>query len=236
MDITLITPGGGRAEAFSLCEKYMAAQTIWSNDIQWIVADDNIDSPVECTMNQEHVFGDLKWKPKYNTLRYNLAAALTVAKGDVIFIIENDDHYKPQYLETMFSFFKVTQLVGYCDVTYYSLSMRGYMEMNNFQHASTCCTAFHRSYIPHFEKALHSGEQYFDIKLWGNARRGKHKYVLFSGMGDLSVGIKGVPGRDGIGVGHLDTSPFTPDPQYVKLKQLVGDEYMKIYKDMHGKR
>src|SRR5689334_20708248 len=108
----------------------MKDQTIWSDKIQWIVADDNPDSPIECTMGQTHIYGDLKWKPRINTLRYNIAAALPHVTGDVIFIIENDDAYKPQYLETMLSFFNVAVLVGYCDVTYYSMKVRGFMEMN----------------------------------------------------------------------------------------------------------
>lgn len=228
--ITLITPGGGRPEAFALCEKFMARQTIWNDEIQWIVADDNEKDPVKCTMGQEHIFGSLKWKPGINTLRYNLAAAIPHIKGEQVYIIENDDNIKPHYLEVLSGFLKNCVLVGYCDVTYYNLALRGFKEMNNFQHASLCCTAFHRSYLGHFEKALHSGEQFFDLRLWGNARRGKHKYVLFSGMGDLSVGMKGLPGREGIGFGHTaHPTEFTNDSHFVKLKQLVSEEDAKAY-------
>lgn len=230
--ITLITPGGGRPEAFALCEKMMQKQTIWDKEeIEWLVCDDNPKDPVLCTLpQQKHIFGALEWRPGFNTQRYNIAAALPHITGDYIYVIENDDYYRPEYLETMQDFLKYSYLVGYCDVTYYNIAIRGFKEMNNFQHASTCCTAFRKNYLSHFERALHSGDTFWDITLWSNARRGKHKYILFSGVMDLSVGIKGLPGRSGIGFGHhAAPSEFTADPHFVKLKQLVGEEDAKAY-------
>jgi len=40
------------------------------------------------------------------------------------------------------------------------------------------------------------------------------------------VGIKGLPGRSGIGMGHRAEIRMTPDPEFVKLKELIGDDYM----------
>lgn len=230
--ITLITPGGGRHEAFKLCEKYMQRQTIWGKvPIQWIVADDNKKDPVKCTLKQEHIYGALEWEPGFNTLRYNLAASLPFVKGDYIFIIENDDYYRPEYLEVGMEFLKRADLIGNSNVTYYSLkSPRGFKEMKNFQHASTCQTAFRKSYLPHFKRSIHSGEQYFDLHLWGVAHRYKHKFILFSGM-DLCVGMKCTPGRGGIGCGHTDND-FTPDPHFIKLKQLIGIKDAEPYIEM----
>lgn len=227
--ITLITTGGGRPEAFKLCEKYVARQT-YKGDVQWIVADDNPNDPVKCTMGQEHIFGALPWKMGFNTLRYNLAAAIPLIKGEYIFIIENDDYYAPKYIEVFLDFLKHAQMVGECDVTYVSLRSRGYKEMKNYQHASTCQTAFRRSYLPIFERAVHSGNQFFDIFLWNTARLQGHKTLLFSGM-NLCVGMKGLPGRSGIGVGHTDND-FIPDKDFIKLKQLIGPEDAKPYIQM----
>lgn len=232
MSVTLITPGGGRPEAFKLCESYVARQT-YRGELQWIVADDNEQDPVICTMGQEHIFGGLQWKPGVNTLRYNLAAALPHVRGDWVFIWENDDYYKPGYLEVFCDYLKHCDLLGECDVTYYSLKNRAYREMGNFKHASTCQTAFRKSYIPVFEKAVHSGEQFFDIKLWQTARQWKHKNILFSGL-DLCVGMKSLPGRDGIGVGHGNVD-FTADRDFIKLKQLIGPTDAKAYIDMVSK-
>lgn len=230
--ITLITPGGGRHESFALTEKYMKRQSIWGKiPIQWIVADDNKHDPVKCTLDQEHIFGALQFKPGLNTLRYNLAAAIPLVKGEYVFIIENDDYYRSQYLEVYLEFLKHCDLLGTCGVTYYSLkSPRGFKEMGNHGHASTCQTAFRKSYLPHFERAVHSGEQYFDLHLWGVAHRYKHKFILFSGM-DLCVGMKSLVGRGGIGCGHTDND-FIADPHFVKLKQLIGPEDAQAYIDM----
>lgn len=222
--ITLITPGGGRHAAFALCEHYMQRQTVWGKTpIQWIVADDYDADPVKCTLGQEHIFGSLRWKPGLNTLRYNLAAALPLIKGDYVFIIENDDFFSPDYIATYLDFLKHADLVGSCNVTYYSLQGRGkFKHMKNFEHASTTQTAFRKSYIPHFEQAVHSGEQYFDILLWNTARMKNHRHILFHGL-NLCVGMKNLPGRRGVGVGHTPND-FTPDANYVKLQELVGVE------------
>lgn len=230
--ITLITPGGGRPEAFKLCEEYVRRQT-YKGELQWIVADDNERDPVRCTMGQEHIFGGLQWKPGVNTLRYNLAAALPYVRGDYVFIWENDDYYKPEYLDVFYSFLKYVDLIGECGVTYYSLKNRAFREMGNYQHASTCQTAFRKSYLGAFEKAIHSGEQYFDIKLWQTASQWNHKKILFSGL-NLCVGMKGLPGRQGIGVGHGDVD-FTPDKDFVMLKKLIGVEDAQAYIDMVSK-
>lgn len=230
--LTLITPGGGRQKSFELCEKYMKRQTIWGKiPIQWIVADDNKADPLKCSLGQEHIFGALPWKPGFNTLRYNLAAAVPLVKGQFVAIVENDDYFRSNYLEVYLEFLKHCDLIGSTNVTYYSLkSPRGFKEMKNFQHASTTQTAFRKSYLPHFERAIHSGEQYFDLFLWGAAHRFKHKFILFHGM-DLCVGMKCVPGRGGIGCGHTDND-FIADPNFIKLKQLVGPEDAQPYIEM----
>jgi len=228
--VTLLTPTGSRPKAFELCEKYMARQT-YKGDIQWIVVDDSPNSPTPCTMGQEYYVGPLTWKPGLNTQRYSLDLALSKAKGDYIFVLEDDDHYAPNYIETMVNMLQYADMVGECDVTYYSLrAPRGYMEMKNYRHASTCQTAFRKSYVPMFYRALHSGEKYFDILLWNTARMANHKVMLFSGL-NLCIGMKGLPGRTGIGVGHT-SHEFIADQQWVKLRSLMPEEDAKVYIDM----
>jgi len=230
--VTLITPGGGRPEAFVLCEKYVARQT-YKGAIQWIVADDNPADPVICTMGQEHVFGDLVWKPGFNTQRYNMAAALPLVKGDYVLVIENDDYFHPEYIENYVYWLEKFDIVGTTESVYYSLRTRGYKEMKNFQHCSTTQTAFRKSYLPQFERALHSGQTFFDIELWNTARNKRHNYLLASTGKPLCIGMKGLPGRYGVGVGHTDND-FISDPNFVKLKELVGDD-AKAYISMVSK-
>jgi hypothetical protein len=234
MKISIITPGGGRPQAFALCEKYMARQTVWKeHEIQWIVVDDNEKDPVRCTMGQEHIFGALPWRFGINTLRYNLDAGIKAATGDYLFVIENDDYYKPQYLEVYLSLLQHADLVGFGDVTYYSLRTRSFREMKNFQHASTCQTAWRKSYTPYILHAVHAGEPYPDLTIWGQARAAKRKYLLALGQ-DLCVGIKSTPGRGGIGIGHR-ADDFIPDnATHAKLKELLGPQDAEVYIKMMG--
>lgn len=222
MAITLITTTGSRPEAFALCEKFVARQS-YKGEIQWIVVDDNPSKPTVCTMGQEYIAGPLSWKPGINTQRYSLAVAFPKIRGEQVFIWEDDDNYKVDYLSTMLDMLKYADLVGECGVTYYSLAVKGFKEMGNYQHASTCQTAFNKKYLPRFEQAVHSGEKFFDILLWNSARMRKDKHILFHGS-NLCVGMKGLPGRGGIGFGHTNTHEFTPDSQWVKLRQLVGED------------
>jgi hypothetical protein len=230
--VTLITPTGWRQQGFSLAEKYVARQT-YKGPIQWIVmSDDKEDSPTVCTMGQEYYPCSLKWKPGLNTQRYQFAEALPRIKGDLVLIWEDDDYFKPDYIAVMVDFLKYADLVGECDVTYYSLITKGFREMNNRAHASLTQTGFRRSYLPQFERAVHSGQTFMDIALWTTAKGKAHKNILFSGL-NLCLGIKGL-GRKGIGFGHQETTDFIADHSFVKLRTLIGIEDAKAYTDIMG--
>lgn len=229
MLVTYITTTGHRLEAFKLCEKYMARQT-YKGDVQWIVVDDGWKiNPTKVTMGQEYVKGPKEWRHGINTQRYSLDAAIPLIKGDYVFIIEDDDVYKEQYVETYLDFLKYADIVGEVDAIYYSLKVKGYKEMKNYTHSSLCQTAFTKRYIPVFDRAVNSGEMFVDIKLWSMAIVNKHRTLNFHGP-KLCIGMKGLPGRTGIGFGHTNTHEFVKDTQYLKIKELLGadaDPYIK---------
>lgn len=228
--ITLITTTGWRPKAFELCEKYIARQT-YKGPVQWIVvSDDNPEKPTKMNMGQEYYQSPKIWRPGINTQRLSLDLAITKIKGDYIFIIEDDDWVGPTYIETYLDILRHAPLIGECDTTYYSLRVRGYKNMENFKHASLCQTAFKKEYLPWFDRAVNAGTLFVDIELWGTARNKGHKYILFNGP-KLAYGMKGLPGRDGIGYGHTNTHEFISDPQFVKLKQLLGED-ANAYIDM----
>lgn len=229
MAVTVITVGGGRQEALTLCEKYMSRQT-YKGEIQWIFIEDEPSNPMKLTMGQEIYEGPLLYTPGINTQRYNLDLALQKVKGEYVIIWENDDFFGPEYIEIMLHYLKYNAMVGECDTVYYSIPSKSYLPMNNFKHASTTQTAFRKSSIPFFQKALHSGEKYFDITLWAMAREGNISSCLFSMPGKkLCVGMKGLPGRGGIGVGHRPQK-FIDDSDGRKLRELLGLD-AKNYKD-----
>ncbi len=229
--VTLITTTGWRPKAFELCEKFIARQT-YKGPLQWVVvSDDDPKTPTKMNMGQEYYEGPKIWKPGYNTQKRSLDLALTKVKGDLCFIIEDDDYLHPNYISTYLDILKHSQLVGECDTTYYSLKVKGFKNMGNFTHASLCQTAFRKEYLSWVDRATNSSNTYVDLELWGNARSHGHNHILFSGA-KLCVGMKGLPGRGGIGFGHTNTHEFTPDSNFVKLKQLVGEEDAKLYINM----
>lgn len=218
--ITLITPTGGRHESFALCEKWMANQTV-NGAIQWIVIDDCSPS-VTCTMGQEYYRGPKDWKEGINTQRLNMDFALTKIKGDYIFVIEDDDYYAPEYLETYVDLLQHFTVVGEGNAKYYSLRHPGYKEMRNRNHASLCQTGIRKEAISLLERAVNSGELYFDIQLWTQVADNSVPACLFTDK-NLAVGIKGMPGRTGIGVGHKQKDYYF-DANYTKLREWIGND------------
>jgi hypothetical protein len=83
-----------------------------------------------------------------------------------------------------------------------------------------------------FEEALHSGEKFFDITLWELAR--KKNTLLFTNQ-NVSIGIKGLPGRAGIGYGH-EPKGFITDTGGRQLKKWVGPEWFNVYSKYLGVR
>lgn len=229
--ITLITPTGGRPDAFKLCERWMSRQKVGID--QWLVVDDTFphypDSKTELTMEQQKILAPLPWKKGINTQRYNLGAMLPYITGDFVFVIEDDDYYSPDYLNIMSKMLGYLDVVGECDAKYFHVGLPAWKEMKNFGHACLCQTAFRRDSLELFEKAVHSGEYYIDIKLWDLVKESRIKMCLFGGA-PYSVGIKGMPGKFGLGVGHRPQG-FTMDVEFRQLRSWIGDDY-KVYKDM----
>jgi hypothetical protein len=56
--------------------------------------------------------------------------------------------------------------------------------------------------------------------LWSLVRRNE---CAFSHQMTV-VGIKGLPGRAGLGVGHRPGTGWTPDPDFVRLRSWIGDD------------
>lgn len=222
--ITLITPTGTRPEAFALCEKMMARQT-YKGPRQWIVVDDG-EVQTKCTMKQEYYRGPKIWTPGINTQRLNMDVALQKAKGEFIFVIEDDDWYHPTYIEHMLEMLKHADIAGEGLAKYFNLQVPGYKEMQNQAHASLSQTAIRGRIKDFLYKAVNSGEKYFDIELWKTAHRYECSMVIASNT-KTTIGIKGFPGREGIGAGHR-AKDCIYNPDLSKLKAWIGDEY-KMY-------
>jgi glycosyltransferase involved in cell wall biosynthesis len=238
--ITLITTTGNRPEAFNQCIEYMRRQT-YTGPIQWIVvSDDNLDAienydkfrGIRPATSMQIVSGPKKWRRGINTQRLNLDAAISLCEGKYVFIIEDDDWYHPSYLDAYVALLHQFRIVGEVNAKYYNLRNKTWREMKNYSHASLCQTAFHRSLLPMFEEAVNSGDIYIDIQLWKYAADLGINRGFFSDTG-LAVGIKGMPGRNNIGVGGKAEN-FIPDGNGEKLKEWVGKDY-DFYKQFLGR-
>lgn len=223
MLVTLITPTGARAEAFALCELYMKRQT-YKGQIQWLVIDD-CKPETKCNLNQEYYRGPRDWQPGLNTQRFNMELALEKVKGDIIFPIEDDEYYAPNYIETMVEFLKHVSIAGISRARYYHVKIPGYKLLPNEKHAALSQTALRKDCLHLLKGAVNSGEFYFDGQLWHKARQIQKRSLLIANT-NLSIGIKGLPGRTGLTPGHKEKD-YLYDANHAMLSSWIGAD--KLY-------
>lgn len=196
--LNVITPTGARPEAFSKCVEYMKAQT-HSGPVKWIIIDDGpepMETPTIKDWEILHIRPKPLWSPGKNTQARNLKEGLKHIEGTLVVIVEDDDEYAPWWLERCYKWLQTNDLVGEAPSIYRHLNGTEKC-MENKKHASLCATAMKGKALEDFKKVL-SQTRSLDYKLW---QRFKGKKKLYPQNGGV-VGIKGYPGRPGIGVGH----------------------------------
>lgn len=239
MKSTLVTCTGDRPEAFALCKKYMARQTRQPD--QWIVLSDG-EKVTDCSKKQWQTFNP-NWRGPaslINKLKWLFLEHDEEIIGDVVFFIEDDDWYHPEYLEKVMAEFEGRAAVAKQELSaygepcayYVNVQHRWWLRHENQAHASLCQTAIHRSAFVIFQEVLRRQTNAFvDVSLW--------KVLLPVGMlgflngkeHPLVVGIKGMPGRKGYGVGHLNRPKNSyQDPMLATLATLVSEEDVTIYR------
>jgi hypothetical protein len=224
--ITVITPTGDRPEALALLRQWMTNQTRQPD--QWLIIDDG-QKPVK---KREFAGATvIRRKPSKLdppcTLGENLKAALPLVAHDKILIMEDDDWYGPEYIETMAQFLDAHDLVGISGTKYYHPGVPGFREMGRGDHASLSQTAFRKSYLPKIIEAIpfdSSMPEYpecsVDMRIWKKANGRAH--LVAGADKKLHCSIKGLPGRKGAGVGH-DKKYYTKDKNLTKFREWCGD-------------
>jgi len=247
--ITAITPTGDRPLAMSLCERWMTNQTVKPD--QWIVVDDG-KAPIVPTVPMEYVRREPRAGDPKHTLAINLLQAIPLIKGDKILIIEDDEYYAPNYVEEMAKHLDGSKIAGITQNRYYHLPTGGYYMMHNKGHASLAQTAFSSAFIPTFTGAVNASMfvDFLDIRMWRMAKQSLNRQVKFGSRAlttrsrdnhplqkgeialfsdsdrPLYVGIKGLPGRNGIGMGHNPGMYLNRDAGgRPVLKQWMPDNY-----------
>lgn len=219
MSLTLITCTGGRPEAFALCERWMHCQSVkWD---QWIVVDD-CDPATPMNMGQEVIRPAWRWRKGQNTQAACLAAALDAVKGDVVAIIEDDDYYAPDYLAQMLWLLDGVAVAGEMRAIYYNVAHRKWHRHQNTGHASLCQTIFKTTVLSDFRAALQQSCEFIDIHFWSRVAAAGLVPVRLNDS-HLCIGIKGLPGRAGIGSGHRPNPGYQQDTADMpKLQELIG--------------
>lgn len=227
--IALITPTGGRKEQIQLCERWMQNQT-YTGKVLWVLVDDgrlkttnNIKGDFKENWEIVKVFPKPNWKKGQNTQSRNLQAGLDVVKDykDVtyIFIIEDDDYYSPEYLVEMEKRFVNGKILGQTNSIYYNVKFNETSKLFNRGHSSLFETAFCSKLIPAFEHCLNT--KFIDIVFWNYIPRSKR--ILFQSDKLISIGIKGIKGRNGITNQHT----LKQNKKYVikdTLTELIGND------------
>lgn len=222
--LTLLTATGARPEAWAICQKLMLAQD-YAGPVHWIIVDDG-PAPQPSSFQREGwgvtvVRPCPKWQPGQNTQARNLLVGLELVPSDArLVVIEDDDAYAPDWLSMVSRELEHAELVGESHARYYNVATRRYRQLSNAQHASLCSTAMHGSAIDAFRRACERKPKFIDIDLW-NSHSSRPSRKLFGGH--RVVGIKGLPGRGGIGIGHRKDFYGKPDDSMRILREWVGD-------------
>ena len=251
IDITVITPGGDRPWSLDLLRKYLLRQT-FPGSIQWlIISDSRNQKPYEQIWLQFvlHTLSDARFQngalhqlphdisslgPR--SLAQNLIWGLERAQGNAIFICEDDDWYGKGHL--MECFYRLSKpkigAVGTIWQKYYHLPSLSYRTFKNIGSA-LCSTAFHRNLIPiMIEAASHCyqhNQKGIDRRFWDSLSL--EQKDIFDPKKNQVIGIKGLPGRAGIGIGHQPRG-FEQDQDAAILRAWVGDD-ADIYLTLRSK-
>jgi len=230
MKISAVTPTGDRPEAFSLCLKWMSRQTV--QPTEWIVSDDGLNQTVFSGPPFLKYFRrERKENEPPQTLLIQLRFLLEKVSGDYVFVIEDDDWYAPDYIETALKRLQQYKLVGLAKNQYYFLKDREYVQHQNLHHSSLCSTAFSAEIIKKVSALSVGDYPYVDLKIWRTLNCSK---MVFQDERVLVLGMKQLPGRCGYTYtsnrdGRLSSASLKKDPDFTYLRKTVGREDAAVY-------
>ena len=236
-EFTVITLTGDRPKAFKLCKQYMERQTV--QPTQWIVVSDGKRAMPKKDRNGCEYYRrkPLKTDP-IHTLRVNLLEALKHVKTDSVVIVEDDDWYSPNYLETSLKYLEKYDLTGQNQTVYWNVKSLTYKVIRTGkepdERSSMCLTAFNRPVFSHLKnicgnKTLPEDAKkrvdrgFVDLILW---RTYKGKKSTYNEPNNLCVGIKGLCGRPGLSSGHTSAieKEYINDSDGAFLKSVIGED------------
>jgi hypothetical protein len=246
MSIAAVTPTRDRERAIKLLARWVRQQTLPVD--RWIVVDDG-DVPIEPEPEMTHLIRRARTtnEPEHS-LCLNLRQAIPFLVEDKILILEDDEYYAPTYVEEMNRRLDKWPAVGIGFSKYYHLGLRSFYVHENLKHASLAQTSFRSELLGHFVRAMADPrEKFIDIKFWkqtrpvGNIWRDEDHYIANNGSpGAQYVGIKGMPGREGIGFGHKAMPQYRQDLNLECLRRWIRPDdftaYERIAEELWAKK
>lgn len=226
MTITVITPTCDRPVGLALAEQFIARQTRQPDE--WIIAD---GGTVRATCRREQTHLHTPGEPGPSNFLRNLLAGVGCAQGDLIAFVEDDDYYQPIHLEQL-----ERQLArnpralaaGDDDQRYYNLAARAWRTYQNLG-ACLCQTMFRRELLPRFveviRERLRLNSYGVDTTFWRSIPSERRSLQ----RAHTVVGIKGLPGRAGLGVGHRPDEKWHQDPELDQLRAWIGAHDLETY-------
>lgn len=244
--IALITPTGSRQDQFRLCSMFMKRQT-YQGEVTWIIVDDAYPVTTDCVgegfkdnWTIIKVYPTPIWQGQ-NTQTRNISDGIDTLLAnckniEAVFMIEDDDYYRANYLERMMNRFTSFKVLGEMNTVYYNVYYRNYFVNRNTSHVSLFQLAFRPEMIPLFKTCYN--ERFIDFKFFEKlhsqlfVHRGE---VGLFNEGNLAIGMKGMPGRAGIGAGHGKLMNMHPDERMTYLISQIQDD-AKLYEGYYGDR
>lgn len=154
------------------------------------------------------------WELGQNTQARNLLAGLVAIEGPTV-IIEDDDWYAPTWLERISAELERAEIVGQSHSIYYNVRTGTKRDCNNSTHASLCATAVRDGGLKRFRDVCRTNAKFIDAELW----RYPNTHLF---RDRLVVGLKGLPGRENIGIGRNLTGQR--DKDRALLRELIGED------------
>lgn len=215
MNIAVLIPDRGDRPLFlKNCLRMLKTQTIQPNTI--LVVDE---------------------KPKSDdkdiTYRYRIGYDALRNKGiDIIFLMENDDWYAEEYIETMLNYWEEKgrpNLLGLNHTIYYNINWRIYYTMHHTVRSSAMNTLIKPDL--NFEWCV-DNYAYTDIWLWNTISN----WAIINPEKEICLGIKHGVGLCG-GVAHVDARERyeNEDPNFEFLKKTIDQESFNFYSKYFNK-
>lgn len=172
--LQLITPTGARPESWALCIKWMQRQT-YRGPVKWVIVDDGPEAqtvPEIPNWDIQVIRRRPYWKEGQNTQHRNILLALhQIDRNHPLLVIEDDEHYRPEYLAEMAEGLKRYPIVGQLKAYKYNVRLMRHKTQSHPFASSLCATGMQGHAIDVFRQITEKKPKLVDLPLWLRCQR-----------------------------------------------------------------